>query len=216
MGKARDASQRRNQIGQVMGRKGHDTRARLIAAAAELVAARPLRELRASDIARAAGIGAPSFYVYFPDVGAAVLAALETRPQSSPELLEILDRDWGAGGSDCARAYVNAYLDSWQHNFALLRARNLAADEGDARFLDQRLKDLTPILDRLAAKFYAAQEAGRAPRGPAPRAVAGALSAALERLAAAPRWSRAGPAIEAELREAAAYLFVAALGLENR
>jgi len=213
MKKARDAAGGRNQIGQVMGRKGHDTRARLITAAAQLVATKPLRDLRVSDIARAAGIGAPSFYVYFPDVGAAVLAALEGHPQSSPELLEILDRDWSADGSACARAFVDAYLDSWQHNFALLRARNLAADEGDARFVEQRRGDIQPILDRLAAKVRAAQQAGHAPGDVAPAAVAGAISAALERLAAAPRWSRTGPELEAELRQAVAYILVSALAL---
>jgi len=215
MRKTKEKPERRNQIGQRMGRKGHGTRSRLIAAAARLVADRPLRELRVSDIAREAGVGAPTFYVYFSDVDAVVLAALELHPQSSPEMLEILDRDWSAGGLESARIYVNAYMGLWETNFALLRARNLAADEGDARFLDQRMKDLWPILERLAAKVAAAQQSGLAPTTLSPSAVAGVISASLERLAAAPKWGAANPKLDAELREAAAYMLATALGLAS-
>jgi AcrR family transcriptional regulator len=214
MAKAQNVGERRNQIGQVMGRKGHDTRARLVAAAARLVARRPLRELRVTDIAREAGLGPPNFYVYFSDVGAAVLAALEQHPQSSPELLQILERDWTAGeGLDQARAFVAAYLGSWKDNFALLRARNLAADEGDERFLQQRLGDIGPIHQGLTAKFEAALLAGRLPGGLRPAAAAGVMVAALERLAAAPRRGWDDTAAESELHEAAAYVLAASLGL---
>lgn len=205
---------RRNQIGQVMGRKGHDTRERLVSAAASLIAARPLRELRASDIAREAGLGPSHFYVYFPDVGAAVLAALERHPQGSPALLDSLDQDWRAFDAvHHARAFVAAYLDSWKDNYALLRARNLAADEGDARFQEQRAADIGPILLGLTAKFSEARQAGRTPPGLEPAAAAGVILAALERLAAAPRWPSGASVEEARFREAAALVLTAALGL---
>lgn len=215
MAKAVRTSARRNQIGQVMGRKGHVTRARLVAAATQLVAARPLRELRATDIASAAGVGAPSFYVYFTDVGAAVLAALEQHPQASPELLGILEGDWTDDGPARARAFVAAYLGAWKDNFALLRARNLAADEGDQRFVDQRLADIGPILRGLTAQFEAAQAAGRAPRTLSAAAAAGVVVAALERLAAAPRWDQGGRLDDGDLRDAAAFMLAAALGLAD-
>jgi AcrR family transcriptional regulator len=214
MAKAETTTDRRNQIGQIMGRKGHDTQARLVAAATQLVATRPLRELRVTDIAREAGLGAPNFYVYFSDVGAAVLAALEQHPQASPELLDVLELDWTASdGLDHARAFVTSYLGSWKDNFALLRARNLAADEGDQRFIDQRLRDIGPILRGLTAKFEAAQAAGRAPKAFRAQAAAGVVLAALERLAAAPRWGPPLPPNDIEIREAAAFVLAAALGL---
>lgn len=215
---AESTSEHRNQIGQLMGRKGQDTRARLVAAAERLVASRPLRELRASDIARAAGVGAPTFYVYFADVGAAVLAALEQHPQSSPETLQLLEGEWTAKeGLAQARAFVAAYLGSWKDNYALLRARNLAADEGDERFLAQRLCDIGPILRALTGKFEAAQRAGHAPPALCPKAAAGVAIAALERMAAAPRWGRDLEAMpEAALRDAAAHMLAAALGLAWR
>lgn len=214
MAKAEPPSDRRNQIGQVMGRKGHDTQARLVAAATRLVATRPLRELRVTDIAREAGLGAPNFYVYFSDVGAAVLAALDQHPQASPALLKVLELDWTTSdGLGHARAFVTAYLGSWQDNFALLRARNLAADEGDARFVAQRLADIGPILRGLTAKFEAAQAARRIPGAPRAQAAAGVILAALERLAAAPRWSEPAGAADDEIRDAAAFVLASALGL---
>lgn len=207
----------RNQIGQVMGRKGQDTRARLVAAASQLIATRPLRELRVTDIARQAGLGAPNFYVYFPDVGAAVLAALEQHPQSSPEVLDLLGRDWASGaGLDHAHAFVAAYLSSWKDNFALLRARNLAADEGDERFIRQRMDDIGPILQGLTAQFEAAQARGAISSQVRPQAAAGVVLAGLERLAAARRWGRDADAIpQSDIWDAAAYVLASALGLAS-
>lgn len=204
---------RRNQIGQVMGRKGAETRARLVAAARRLVSSKPLRALRVAEIAREAGVGAPSFYVYFQDVGEAVLAALEDHPQSAPGVLAVLELDWSDDTLGCARAFVDAYLDVWIENFALLRARNLAADEGDERFTRQRLTDIGPVLVRLAAKFQAAQAAGRAAPDVSANAAAGVMVAALERLAAAPRQRRQGEGYaDADLRAAAAHMLASALG----
>lgn len=205
----------RNQIGQIMGRKGRDTRARLVTAAAEAVQARPLRELRVADIARRAGVSAPNFYVYFPDVGAAVLAALEDHPQATPEILDLLSRPWdGPDGAAHILAFVRAYLATWQDNFALLRARNLAADEGDARFLAQRMEDIGPILTGLADKFSRSQARGLVSTDISPVAAAGVVLAGLERIAAAPRWGLVASAPDtADFETACAHLLRAALGL---
>jgi AcrR family transcriptional regulator len=208
---------KRNEIGQVMGRKGHDTRARLVAAAERLIGDRPLRELRVSDIAREAGLGPSHFYVYFRDVGAAVLSALEQQPQSSPEVMRLLAEDWTVvGGLDHIRGFVAAYLDFWRDHHALLRARNLAADEGDPRFVEQRLNDIGPILSALATQFARSAELGLRPAVVHSGAAASVLLAALERLATGRRWV-SGEALttftEDELREAAAYVVAAGLGL---
>ena len=199
----------RNQIGQVMGRKGQDTRARLIGAVVRLIADRPLRELKVSDIAREAGVGASSFYVYFPDVSAAVLAALAQHSQATPELMEIVDREWTPSNAiEFARGFVMAFRAFWKDNFALLRARNLAYDEGDERFNAQRCQDIEPILVSLAAKVEVSQRAGRLPPGVPPRRIAALLLGALERMAA-------GNRLDEETIEAAAFVMVASLGLHE-
>ncbi len=197
----------RNQIGQVMGRKGQDTRARLLTAVVRLIADRPLRDLKVSDIAREASVGASSFYVYFPDVSAAVLAARDQHSQATPELLAIVESDWTPANAYArAHAFVVAYRGFWKDNFALLRARNLAYDEGDQRFRLQRCKDIEPILLRLAAKAEDSQRMGLLPEGIQARRVASVCLASVERLAA-------GNRLTEEAVDAAAYVMTAALGL---
>jgi AcrR family transcriptional regulator len=64
-----------NLYGQAMGRKGSETRARLMRATVELLEKRSLRDVSVSDIATLAGTSSSSFYIYFADVTAAALAA---------------------------------------------------------------------------------------------------------------------------------------------
>jgi AcrR family transcriptional regulator len=66
-GKARAKGPRKraqNLYGQAMGRKGSETRARLIRATVELLEKRSLRDVSVSDIATLAGTSSPSFYIY--------------------------------------------------------------------------------------------------------------------------------------------------------
>src|SRR3546814_5968693 len=51
------------------------------------------------------------------------------------------------------RELVHEYLAFWDKYYALLRIRNLAADEGEARFRDARGKMLGPLLFALAEKI---------------------------------------------------------------
>jgi hypothetical protein len=62
--------------------------------------------------------------------------------------------------------------------------RNLAADEGDRRFLRVRQKAMTPVLTTLAAQVASSRRDGRLDAAIDPQAAAAALGAVLERLAA--------------------------------
>src|SRR5579862_4458368 len=64
----------RNQVGQKLGRRGRLTRERILAATRELLDADPPQPLTLSAVARAAGLGMTSLYVYFKDLGELVLA----------------------------------------------------------------------------------------------------------------------------------------------
>lgn len=198
-----------------MGRKGRDTRAKLIAAAEHLIRTRSLRDIGPTDIAREAGVPTPTFYVYFEDVGAALLAAIEPYRQSTPELLALIEQGWTPKTApDSARAFVAHYLGFWENNFALLRAKTLASDEGDERFLTQKLADMKPLLQAITRMVADGQEAGHIPAHLLPGAVAGTVLSALERLAAAPR---ATPSFKEEgskaaYIEAAAYMMTSTLG----
>jgi len=174
----------RNQNGQAMGRKGMQTRRRLIDATVEQLETTRLRDLRVSDIARRAGTSAATFYVYFPDVADAVLAALEEKTQADPEILALVDADWSVGDpEERAREIASVYIANWTANRALFRVRNLAADEGDDRFRIMREHGIHGLMQALAAAIGRAQKAGWVPATLEPLATAGVLLAMLERFA---------------------------------
>ena len=63
--------------GRALGRRGAQTRRRLLDATAELLETHGIRDLRVVDIARAVGSSPATFYQYFRDVEEAVLALAE-------------------------------------------------------------------------------------------------------------------------------------------
>ena len=175
---------RQNQNGQSMGAKGQQTRQRLLEATAELIQSKPLRELTVSDITRRAKTASSTFYLYFQDATEAVLAVARMVSQSTPELLEMLDAPWPPETANAqAQAFVASYTDHWQRNRAIYRVRNLAADEGDERFSTVRRLSIAPLLQALARRIHANQQAGNIPADLHPFSTAGALISLLERIA---------------------------------
>src|SRR5690606_17909694 len=63
--------------GRVPGRRGLATRRRLLDTLAEMLATTSYRDLKVVDVARVAGTSPATFYQYFPQVEAAVLALAE-------------------------------------------------------------------------------------------------------------------------------------------
>src|ERR1700733_5074774 len=124
-----------NLYGQSMGRKGTQTRERLIRATVELLEKRSIRDMSVSDIATLAGTSSSSFYIYFSDVTAAALAAAESVEQFTPEIERLLRQPWSKkDGQLNAAALVEEYVSFSRNHHAILRIRNLSADEGDKRF----------------------------------------------------------------------------------
>src|ERR1700758_2290546 len=107
-----------NLYGQSMGRKGMQTRERLIRATVELLEKRPLRDVVVSDIATLAGTSSSSFYIYFADVSSAALAAAQGIEQITPEIQTILEQPWTrSDAQERAAALVDAYVNfSSQHH----------------------------------------------------------------------------------------------------
>jgi hypothetical protein len=94
--------------------------------------------------------------------------------------VELLDTRWaGEAGLERARKLVDGFLLYWDDHRAILRTRNLAAQEGDQRFRDVRNASLQPITEGLSRKV-----AENAVPGLAPYAAAAALVAMMERMAA--------------------------------
>lgn len=174
-----------NQIGQKIGAKGLETRQRLIDATIAELETRGLRDLTVADVARAANTSAATFYVYFEGVPEVVLAALDNVTQSSPELVALATLNWSnLGQTHLPRDFVELYCRHWWHWRTIFRCRNLASEEGDARFQEARRQSVIPLMNALTSQIDLAQQHGRVPKRLSPRASAGAILALLERLAA--------------------------------
>ncbi len=214
MPKAASAAASYNHYGQKIGSKGERTRRALIEATVELLQSQGLRDVSVVDVARAAGISPATFYVYFRGVPEVVLAALEDASQTSPELEELIGRDWQAAGAhETAARFVEAYTRLWNANGTVFRVRNLAAEEGDARFYEARMRAAGPMMAGIADAVARAQAAGRLPQGLSARACAGTILMMLERLAAVGPLTQEGDGLSyGALKDAAAHTLLAMVG----
>lgn len=196
----------RNLNGQAMGRKGAETRARLMGATVELLERRSLRDVSVSEIASLAGTSSSSFYIYFEDVSAAALAAALEIEQFTPEMGELLGQRWTrADAQDKAVALLESYVSLASRHHAILRVRNLAADEGDKRFHEARSQAVRRVHDLLEARIAAARN------GLEPSAGASAVLSLMERIAAIARLPLRRHHSRKSLITAAAFLVAGAL-----
>jgi AcrR family transcriptional regulator len=171
--------------GRALGRRGAQTRRRLLTATAEMLETHGIRDLRVVDIARAIGSSPATFYQYFRDVEEAVLALAEEVGGEIAPLVARLETPWeGDSGLADARALVDGFVDYWDRHRAVLRTRNLAAQEGDERFRDVRNRTLAPFMTTLTAKIAEARDRRRVVDELSPLAASAALVAMIERMAA--------------------------------
>ena len=163
--------------GRPLGKRGTETRRRLLDATALLLETHGIRDLRVVDIARAIGSSPATFYQYFRDVEEAVLAlAAEVGDEIVP-LAKLLDRSWdGEAGLRAARELVAGFIDYWDRHRAVLRTRNLAAQEGDVRFREVRNRTLGEFTNRFTAKIAESRELGRIDEAITPPAAGAASS----------------------------------------
>lgn len=171
-----------NKSGQRLGPKGSNTRARVLECLAQL-----LEETRgvaptSASVARASGTSPAGFYIYFSDVGEALVALLETRGQSLEVVVEHLSEPWPHSEIfDRASRFVNEFMGYWHSNAALLRARNRLADQGDNRFIKLRVESVEQLTRALSAKISGPTTTHDLPFKP--DAMATVIVTALERLA---------------------------------
>jgi AcrR family transcriptional regulator len=170
--------------GRPLGKRGAATRRRLLDATAQLLESDGVRDLRVVDIAREVGTSPATFYQYFRDVEEAVLALTAEVGEELAPVDELLNRPWtGTSGLDAAREMVDAFIRYWDGHRAVLRTRNLAAQEGDVRFRQVRNNSLRLLTDHLATTVSDSQQARRVSDDISPMAAAAALVALLERMA---------------------------------
>ena len=169
--------------GRVLGSRAETTRSRLLDATAKLLAQSGVLELKIVDITREVGSSPATFYQYFIDVDAAILALTEQATADEAPLVSHLANGWdGADGLDRAGEFVDAYTRYWDDHSAVLRVRNLKAEEGDRAFREARSKANLVVIAAMSAMVQQAQQAGRLPTSIHPFVTATAMIAMIERL----------------------------------
>ena len=171
--------------GRVIGGRAMATRQRLLDATEELLDRNGLFELRLVDITREVGTAPATFYQYFSDIDAALLALADDAAQTTHELVEILEPEWSEPAHAArAKAFVAAYVRYWDSHRAVLRVRNLKADEGHAEFRKIRSASQVAMMTVLSRKITEAKSEGRVGDQVDPVATAAAMLAMMERLMA--------------------------------
>jgi AcrR family transcriptional regulator len=171
--------------GRPLGRRAQLTRQRLLDATRDLLTEHGIRDLRVVDIARQVGTSPATFYQYFRDVEEAVLALVEGLRDDLNPLLQVLAEPLrGKAGLEASRRLVDGFITYWDEHRAVLRVRNLAAEEGDARFREVRVRTLGSITEELRKQVAENQAAGRVDAEVHPSAAAASMVAMMERMAA--------------------------------
>lgn len=174
-----------NKDGQAIGRKGAESRARLLDAARRLIDELPsARKLTASSIARAADLASQTFYLYFDDVEEVLLGLAIVASDDTQGIIDALDSPWDrdAPGGYTA-GIVDAFYAYWDRHRAILNIRNYMADRGDEPFAKARNESAIPIISRISARIRTAQgETRLTERDATARAII--IFSAIERMAA--------------------------------
>jgi AcrR family transcriptional regulator len=199
-----------NLAGQRLGRKGRDTRNRIIAAAQAILAEQPGTALTLSEVARRTSLRMGSLYLYFADLTELVLAMLEPVMATAEDAYVGLVRTHWSENDLGARAhdFVCAYHRFWIQHSNLLHLRNSMSDRNDERMMLHRIQAAQPVM-----RLLVEQMDGDVNRPDTPAfSMATALMTGLERVATvttdtslptlmrAPVWERRETLLRAEGR----------------
>jgi AcrR family transcriptional regulator len=152
-----------NKHGQALGRKGNQTRQRLMDATRRLLKKHSPVELTAVSVAKEAQTSSATFYIYFNDVRDIIYHLSLLAGEELGEVHRILDEPWDGRRLEIEHALrvVNAFNAVWERHRDVLRFRNLEADRGDKNFYGLRLATAIPIIERLADRIVAAFPKGQ-------------------------------------------------------
>jgi AcrR family transcriptional regulator len=189
--------------GRVPGRRGMATRARLLEQTRSLLRNTAYRDLKVVDIARGAGTSPATFYQYFPDAEAALLALADELVGEGRERLTrpVREGRWtGRAVYDTCETIAGTFMAFWDEHRPLLAVIDLAATEGDQRFREIRLQLLNSFTEAIAEEVASQREAGRLPSDLDPTATAAVLVAMLAQVSGhrygIERYGTTGPAIQ--------------------
>lgn len=184
-----------NKHGQSIGRKGAESRRRLMDATRELIVSQPAHKISASAIARAADLASQTFYLYFKDIDEILLALSDEAGADMDEVHNALRAEGvSAGPAEQSRRFIDAFSKYWDRHRAVLSMRNYLADSGHPAFLAIRQDAAMPIIEAIAERILDSHASEDLDRSSAlARSVL--IYSAIERMAARPATMRHSPAL---------------------
>ena len=140
-----------NLNGQRLGRKGRETRERVIHAAIRLLNERRAEAFSLSAVAREASLGMSSLYNYFNDAHELMIAVLEPVMATAADSYMQVIRDYWPDevlNQKCTEFWTK-YLAFWREHAPVLHQRNQMSDAGDERMLRHRFEAVYPLIECL-------------------------------------------------------------------
>lgn len=149
------ASVSHNTVGQRLGRKGQATRERILAAMLRLLDDADGPPVTLTSVAREAKVGLTNLYLYFPDLGDLLLAALgQVMATAEGAYLDQLRQHWPDDTlEESCLGFLRAHHAFWKRHARLLHMRNALADANDMRVLEYRQLTTRPLIGMLAAQM---------------------------------------------------------------
>jgi len=143
-----------NLAGQRLGRKGQETRARILSAAMHLLADVDGPPVTLTSIAREASMRLTNLYLYFPDFGELVLALLEqVMADADAAFMTRLRMRWPDESlGEASREFLYAHYRFWNQHARLLHLRNALSDT-DPRLMQYRQQASTPMVQFLVQQM---------------------------------------------------------------
>ena len=146
---ADDSDISHNLNGQRLGRKGRDTRERILLATTRLLYCSPRETpVSMSAVAREASLGMTSLYNYFKDLSELLGALLEGVMASAEQAyLAPMRRRWDdVELAERCYGFVRGYQEFWKTHSRLLHLRNAMSDQSDEVMTRHRIKSTQPII----------------------------------------------------------------------
>ncbi len=145
---------RNNLHGQKMGRKGTETRQRIMDVTLEMLKQLSYKDLSVSEVAAEAGVSSSTFYVYFEDIEEVLYACVKAAALDLGALHAVFDEEWNVDNlRSQVKRFVQTYNELWERYKVELRVRNLEADQGNLRFLNLRIETTRDLLQKLGKQI---------------------------------------------------------------
>lgn len=184
-----------NKHGQSIGRKGEESRRRLMDATRLLIVNHPAHKVSASAIARAAGLASQTFYLYFQDIDEILLALSDEASGDMEDVHQALQAEGvAAGPAEQSRRFIDAFSKYWDRHRAVLSMRNYLADSGHPAFLTVRHQAAMPVIEAITDRIMESHAAADLDRRTA-MARSVIIYSAIERIAARPATMRHSPGL---------------------